>query len=510
VTQALGPGRVAPRRRVLFGLLDGDGWAWASLKATFWFLVIIILLGYIPDRAYYFTVNRTLDLGVLGISPVNFCPPENEDLPCPAPAGAVLPWYPSPSELALPEPRTDAATVQLGSRLVLIGGSDGTTATADVRVAQFVDSGTFDRWEEGPPLPEPRADAAVAFLGGSVYVVGGYDESGAPTDTTYVLTPDPDTGALGEWVDGAEAEVPLSIPEPRAGASLVALGDGLLLVGGTGPEGPTRSVWKSTLDREGVPGAWKPGAELNQPSTDGTAALNGDYVWLFGGSDGQGPTRTVQRGVVSGTAAAAGAPQEEAADPSAAAPVPSASASLAPGQAAEPIVVERWEVDQNRVTDLPEARTDGSGWAANGALYLVGGSDGQRSRGELYWTIPDGLGNFAEWRHLAQSDLPADGLAGAATLVSGANVFLIGGTSSDRVLDSSARANLSPTEPFFQLGLVGVVVPALKIDGEIGQQLGYLNAAGAGTVNLIILLLIGLAYAHPERVKAMWSRIRHR
>ena len=40
----------------------------------------------------------------------------------------------------------------------------------------------------------------------------------------------------------------------------------------------------------------------------------------------------------------------------------------------------------------------------------------------------------------------------------------------------ATRANLAPQEPFFQLGLVGATVPALKIDGEIGQQLGYLAA----------------------------------
>ena len=52
----------ASRNRVLFGLLDADGWTWASLKAAFWFVVIIMLLGYIPDRAYYFTVFSTIDV----------------------------------------------------------------------------------------------------------------------------------------------------------------------------------------------------------------------------------------------------------------------------------------------------------------------------------------------------------------------------------------------------------------------------------------------------------------
>ena len=71
---AISAGSTGPKR-VLFGLLDRDGWAWASLKAAFWFVVIVMLLGYIPDRAYYFTVFPSIDLGILAYSPVNFCPP---------------------------------------------------------------------------------------------------------------------------------------------------------------------------------------------------------------------------------------------------------------------------------------------------------------------------------------------------------------------------------------------------------------------------------------------------
>ena len=96
-----------PRRRVLFGLLDADSWSWASVKAFGWFVLIIFMLGYVPDRAYYFTVFPTIDLGILAWSPVNLCPAENEDLPCPAPAGAVLPWQPSPAQINLPAPRTN-------------------------------------------------------------------------------------------------------------------------------------------------------------------------------------------------------------------------------------------------------------------------------------------------------------------------------------------------------------------------------------------------------------------
>src|SRR6266498_5091630 len=83
--RALGSGTPV-RRRALFGLVDRDGWAWAGIKAMLWFLLIILLMGYLPDRAYYFTVFSQIDLGIRSdaLTPVNFCPPDNETLPCPA------------------------------------------------------------------------------------------------------------------------------------------------------------------------------------------------------------------------------------------------------------------------------------------------------------------------------------------------------------------------------------------------------------------------------------------
>jgi hypothetical protein len=55
-----------------------------------------------------------------------------------------------------------------------------------------------------------------------------------------------------------------------------------------------------------------------------------------------------------------------------------------------------------------------------------------------------------------------------------------------------------------------MTVPGLAIEGDIGQQLAYLNAAGAGTVNFIILLLIGWAYAHKAQTRAIVDRVLRR
>jgi hypothetical protein len=478
--QALGAG-TAPRRRALFGLLDANGWGWATIKAFAWLIIIIFVLGYLPDRAYYLTVGRTVDLGVLAWSPINLCPPSNETLPCPAPVGALVPWHPSPTELSLPAARTDGAVLQVGTKILYVGGSDGSAAKPNVFVAQTVGTGNFDKWTDGPALPAARADASVAYVAGSIYVLGGTDETGAPTDTVYTLTPDSVTGELGEWQEAPEA---LTLPEPRTAAAVAITTDGLLLIGGRNADGPVATTWKSKLDSKGALGKWAAEQSLAAPQAEATAVVVGDFVWLFGGSDTKGPVGAVQRGSF-GQPAAAGLPDN-------------------PDEGK----VVRWDV--NNAANLPVARTNAAGWGANGSLYLAGGNDGTGPRPELYWAIPTTAGDIPEWKHLDVNDLPDAGLEGAAAVVSGPNAVLVGGTTDTGPLTASVRANIAPLSPFFQLGLVGATVPGLTIGGEIGQQLGYLNAAGVGTVDFILLILVGWAYAHRARTREIFRRVLRR
>lgn len=485
--QALGPGTTVPRRRVMFGLLDADSWTWAGIKAFIWLILITFILAYIPDRAYYFTVNRTIDLGILAWSPINLCPAvPNEDLPCPAPLGAITPWHEAPTDpvsLNLPEGRTEGAAMQVGTNILFIGGTDGQAPSADVFVAQAVQPGNYAAWEEGPALPEPRANPSVIAEAGSIYVFGGLDADGAPTTTAWIMTPDAETGELSEWQEAGEE---LVLPEGRAGAAVSSSPAGLILAGGTGPDDAVvPTTWLAPFDdRTGLPDAWEERAPLAIPVTDATAAIAGDYLWVYGGTGADGAAvASVQRGEFAPAAAE--------------------------GEDANP--------DEGRLTawglqdasNLPVPRTRAAGWSANGALYLAGGTDGTTPSADVYWATPNEAGNIPEWKHLDASDLTA-GREGGAPLISGPNVFLIGGRSGEQggaVEASVLRASIAPQAPFFQLGLVGATVPALKIDGEVGQQLGYLNAAGVGTVMFVLLLLIGWAFAHQEQTRSFVNRI---
>ena len=471
-----------PRRRVLGGLLDADGWLWAFIKAMFWLVVFIMALGYIPDRAYYFTVLKTISVGVNPattpgsyLSFVNLCPPENGNLPCPAPVGAIQAWQPSPPELALPAPRVDGGVAQVGTSLLYIGGSDGTSPTDAVYVAE-TSSGTFGPWTAGPALPEPRSDAAVISFGGSVFVIGGGDAAGAPTTSTFILTPDPATRALGTWKTASEANIPLDLTVPRVGARAVGGPDGIFLVGGSDAAGPTKTVMKATLTGAKWT-AWQDQAPLIEERVDAGAAIIGDFLWVYGGSSASGPSKLVQVGQVADAKVSVFGAQPDSA-----------------------------------TFNLPEARTNASMFTANGALYLVGGTDGSTTQPQLFWTVPDPTtASMSGWHNLAAMDLPAPGLAGAPALVSGPNVILLGGVSGGQVQTGSVRANLAPGAPFFQVtALGGLTIPALNIGGEVGQQLGYLAAAGAGTVDFIVLLIVGWAFVNREKVAAVWRRIRER
>jgi N-acetylneuraminic acid mutarotase len=465
------------RRRVLGGLLDADGWTWAGLKALFWFVVIILLLGYIPDRAYYFTVQKTVDVGLLIWSPINFCPPENETLPCPVPASATLPWHPAPEQLRLPAARTDGVGAVMGQTYLYAGGSDGNAAVADVYFSRAVGSGNVDVWAAGPSLPEPRSDAASVVIGNTLYVLGGTGADGNPTDTVYSLT----LGTDGSLPDAWTAEDALKLPEPLTGAGAVAVSDGIVVAGGKNADTAVSNVWKTKSDTSGKLGPWVAQNPLYEAVADSVAVHQGDTIFVIGGTNADGAVvSTVQLGTVGGL----GAPAD---DPN--------------------TIVALWRVSPQ--TNLPGPRTDMSGFAVNGALYVQGGSDGVSPRTETLWTTPDASGVITGWKHLAQTDL-GEGLAGSAAVVASSNAFLMAGETPDGLTPDIARANMAPQEPFFQLGLFGATLPALKLDGEVGQQIGYLNAATVGAINFILLIIIGYLYNHPAKARALWSRIRRR
>jgi hypothetical protein len=458
-------------RRTMFGLFDADGWSWAGVKATFWFIVFIFLLGIVPNYAYYFTVSDTIQVGYNAISPINWCPAANEDLPCPAPAGAVVPWQPAPPELSLVEPVTGSAAVQSGANLYVVGGSGGAGAVADVSVSQVASDGNLTAWQAGPALPEARTQATAIALSGVPYIVGGLDASGAPTTTVYMGVVE--EGVIQSWAlaNGEDGTVDLTLPVAVSEAAGAASGGGLYLFGGRTADGLSDQMLFAATDEDGALTSWRSMGELAmpEPRAGATAASVGDFVYLFGGEGLAGPSTTVYRLT---TAEGAPATNED---------------GVLMGWASAPTSQQ-----------LPAPRAQAATFNANGAVYVIGGTGADGAATDtFFWAVPDAAtGDLPAWRQLDQTQLP-EARTDAAVAAIGTHTYLVGGQGADgAALATVARANLSPQPPFFQLGILGATIPGLSIKGEIGQQLGYLNAMGVGMTNFVILVIIGYSMSH--------------
>jgi hypothetical protein len=491
---ALPPG--AAHRRVVFGLLDADGWGWAFVKASFWFFMIIFLLGYIPNLAYYFTVGNTIDVGYNAIPIVNLCDAGNDrpaegnipaaKIPCPAPPGTVIPWQANPAELALPAPLTGMLAVQSGSHLYLVGGNSGSGATNQVLVTTVSSDGNFQPWTQGPALPDARTNATLASFGGVPYIIGGLDASGAPTTTTFAgqLA----NGEITGWVpaDGSSATVPkLTLPVAISDAGAAVSQNSLFLVGGKNADGSlSDKVYQSSVTG-GVLQPWQEVGALPLPEARAGAAVTvlGNFLYVVGGDGPKGTTNSVFRLSLNN-----GAPASTANDPNTllgwAMPVAGGSGNL------------------------PEPRSHAASFINNGALYVIGGSDASGAPTTTnYWTVPDATsGDISTWSQTTATDLLTP-RTGAAVAAIGSTAFMIGGNDPNGPTTSEERAGLSPKPPFFRLGLFGATIPALSIKGEIGQQLGYINAMTVGIINFVILVAIGIMYSHQRQTWELVSKM---
>ena len=492
----LSPNIVVAPRRALFGIFDAAGWGWAMFRAVLWTLVIILLLGYIPDRAYYLTVSPTVDLGLNAVSLVNICPAENQGLPCPAPAGALIPWASGPGA-ALPGAGEGGSLLQAGTHLYYVGGratgaKDEFANIADVATATIGADG-LSTWSAAAPLPEPRALSAATYLAGAAYVIGGTSATASATDTVYRGVPDAVTGLISTWTPTDT----LKLPAPRSGASVVTVSDGLIVLGGADQNNvPQSTVWKATLQMDGTLGAWVELKPLPEPRADAAAVLVGDAIWLWGGRNADGITGVSLRGdiavaksPVTGHSVPAPTTQNEQGD----APIGS---------------IYKWSGTSGD-GNLPVASEGAALWSANGTLYVAGGVQGGTAVGNVYWTAPTAATGISAWQSVEQVNLPANQLRVFATgVVVGPHALLLGGENGDGATASvSLSAGTSPKAPVFRAGLFGLTVPGLAIQGEVGQQLGFLSAAGAWTLNFVLLLAAAVAYAQRERFGA-WIRSR--
>ena len=110
---------------------------------------------------------------------------------------------------------------------MVIGGNQGPRLLQSTEIYDLKN----DRWFRAAPLPLPRTElSAFTLPDGRVLVAGGFDASGAATDTTFIYNPPAD-----EWTEGPH----MNLPRVQHAAVQLSSGD-ILFIGGDGPaSGPS-------------------------------------------------------------------------------------------------------------------------------------------------------------------------------------------------------------------------------------------------------------------------------
>ena len=167
----------------------------------------------------------------------------------------------------LPDPRSDLAAASIGGTAYVVGGFDGAALTPDVLAT--TDGSHFRTVGR---LAQGVRYAAVAPVGHSLWVIGGQTgtaESATGTEVDLIQRLDTETGA---------ATVVGHLPHRLAHAMAFVLGGQLYLAGGRTAGGPLTDVLAISPG-----GAATAAGTLPGPRADAGVAVLGDTAWLLGG-----------------------------------------------------------------------------------------------------------------------------------------------------------------------------------------------------------------------------------
>lgn len=136
----------------------------------------------------------------------------------------------TPSIGTMPVPRWGHSSAFIKSKLILCGGTVGSSNNMLPSSTCHVYSMETQTWGEGASMETARHKAAGVALFGRMYMIGGYTETGA-TASMEVYSPSRD-----QWTRGPD--LPIAVAAPCA----IVYRDAIIVSGGTNTTGDSREV----------------------------------------------------------------------------------------------------------------------------------------------------------------------------------------------------------------------------------------------------------------------------
>lgn len=294
----------------------------------------------------------------------------------------------------LPAPRKNMGVVAVGNTLYVVGGDDANGPTSsvlayDTSLRDQSVAGKNAQWATKAPLPESRANLAVAVLDGKIYAVGG-ERDGAPVAAATVYDP-----AADRW----SALPPL--PEGRTDLAAAGADGKLYVLGGTTVAGtaPKRPGLTTVAVYDPATNRWSAAPAMPTARSGLATIAVGTMIYALGGQQDGASLKAAERFDPQANAWSALAPMRDARRNLAATSrenIIYAAGGI--GTAESSNTLQLFDIAANKWSSGPDlvAGSSGLGIAAvNGKLYVVGGAKDQLGQivphGGLLFTIGEAL-----------------------------------------------------------------------------------------------------------------------
>jgi Kelch motif protein/putative pyrroloquinoline-quinone binding quinoprotein len=192
----------------------------------------------------------------------------------PAPGGTPVSGTTAHRVGSLPTVRSDLSAVTIGGSAFVLGGYDGAKPIASV-----LQTTTGRSFSQVASLPAPARYMAVAALDGKIYALGGETASGAATNAIQEVDPGTRT-----------ARVIGRLPQALSHAAAVVLGGQIYVLGGDVGGSPSSAIWHF----DPASGRVLAAGRLPFAVAGAGAATIGSTAYLIGGTGaGEAPLRAI-------------------------------------------------------------------------------------------------------------------------------------------------------------------------------------------------------------------------
>lgn len=188
----------------------------------------------------------------------------------------------------LPAARAKGCMVTIGSTLYYIGGQSATTggnsAFSNVYYSTLTAGvpGTWSAVNGGSAtgqLPAVRAEMSCATYNGKIYVAGGYNATPTYYNSVAISPSLPSGGDItSAWSTSGN-----TFTLARSGASVVAYGNNLYVMGGFDATNYLLDVQYALINSDGTIGTWSRATSLPQSIRQGDSFAANGYMYVFGG-----------------------------------------------------------------------------------------------------------------------------------------------------------------------------------------------------------------------------------